>query len=243
MGKLYFVDTTGITHCSVQKQQHHCVVHKERSAVTNICLECSPLGLTSSQALSIIVALSHKPPDLRLSARAPSWQEGVQIHKVSRHTYSTCTHIHAHTHTHIFYLLHHHTHVHSLSASLSHTQARNFTSPGICSFYRAAVCWHGQRYGRTVSPSSDWISDQYPVPCQPASSGRTDCFWKPVLVVSRLPSLTTEKKCDCYLLSCDRCHTIFLHVLFNNNNLLLVVYEIDLGLHAYIMYLLQIWNC
>ena len=95
----------------------------------------------------------------------------------------------AHIHTLSAYFSHHHTHMHtsfhpsfsfSLSLSLSHTH--NLISAGIRSFYRAAVCWRGRRYGRAVSPSSDWISDQYPVPHWPASSGRTDCFWKPVLV-------------------------------------------------------------
>lgn len=128
----------------------------------------------------------------RLSASHRDGGGGRSHTKTSRHT---CTFTHTYTHTNPHFS-HHHTCTQSLSFSLSrsHIHTQNLTSPGIWSFYRAAVCWRGRRYGRAVSPSSDWISDQYPVPRRPASSGRTDCFWKAVLVVSRLPSLVKEEK-------------------------------------------------
>lgn len=152
--------------------------------MTNFCLECSPFGLASSPALSITAALSHKPPDLRLSARVTLVGGGRHLNtETSR---QTCTS----TEKHFFsiYFSHHLTRAHthsfypssfqplSLSPSHTRTQTRHLTSTGIRSFYRVAVCWRGRRCGRAVSPSSDWILDQYPVPRQPASLGWTDCI-------------------------------------------------------------------
>lgn len=56
---------------------------------------------------------------------------------------------------------------------------------------------------------------------------------------SRLPSLITQ--CDSYFNSCNTCHTIFLHVLFEKHNLVLVAHTTDLGLHTYVVYLLWIY--
>lgn len=146
---------------------------------------------------SITAALSHKPPNLRLSARV-TLAEGVgrfffiffifegrgQTHRQMSPHVLVCKHVLSPSHTitpmhrlHLFPFL-----LACLILSRTSTQ-HSLTSPGIWSFYRASVCWRGQWYGRAVSPSSDWISDQYPVPCRPASSGQADRFWKPVLVV------------------------------------------------------------
>lgn len=122
---------------------------------------------------------------LRLSARV-ILAGGRSNTQTSKHT-CTCTYACTHTHTHAqalsVYFSHHNTCTQSFSHSfllsfslpLSLTHTHNLTSPGIRSFYRAALCWRGRQYGRTASPSSDWISDQYPVPRRPASSGRIDC--------------------------------------------------------------------
>lgn len=100
-----------------------------------------------------------------------------------KHTQTrTCTRMH--TRKHFLSTSHTITHAHNLSLFLSFfqpfflslTHTHSLTSPGIRSFYRAAMCWRGRWYGRAVSPSSDWISDQYPVPRRPASLGRTDCL-------------------------------------------------------------------
>ncbi len=136
---------------------------------------------------------------LRLSARV-TLVGGRSNTQTSRHT---CTCMHTHIHKHFLSTSHTVTHTQSLLSFLSLTH--NLTSPGIRSFYRAAACWRGRRYGRAVSPSSDWISDQYPVPRRPASSCRTDCFWKSVLVVSRLPALIKDKKSGDYLPSSNIC--------------------------------------
>lgn len=166
------------------------------------CLECSPFGLASSSALSITAALSHKPSTPRLSARVTAAGGGRS--NTHRHV-----HVHACTHANTFSPLLTPSHMRtislssflsfSLSFSPSHTHTHSLTSPGIRSFYRAAMCWRGRWYGRAVSPSSDWISDQYPVPRRPASLGRTDCLWKPVLVVSHLPWKTKGVWCICLL--------------------------------------------
>lgn len=104
--------------------------------------------------------------------------------------------LYLHAHKHFLSTSHTITHTQPLSflsATLSLSPSRGLASAGIRSFYRASACWRGRRYGRAVSPSSDWISDQYPVPRQPASSGWTDCVGKKsVLVVSRLVSLIKE---------------------------------------------------
>ena len=179
---------------------------KKRRVVTNFCLECSPFGLASSLALSITAALSHKPSTPRLSARVTAAGGRSNTHK-HVHVHA-CTHTHTHTHTNTFFPLLTPSHMHTISLPLflsvflsvvrshthTHTHTHSLTSPGIRSFYRAAMCWRGRWYGRAVSPSSDWISDQYPVPRRPASLGWTDCLWKPVLVVSRLPSLMKNQR-------------------------------------------------
>ena len=99
--------------------------------------------------------------------------------------------------------------------SLPHTHTHSLTSPGIRSFYRAAMCWRGRWYGRAVSPSSDWISDQYPVPRRRASLGRTDCLWKPVLVVSRLSWKTKGVWCIAYCLRLFKKSTVIRTLMFS----------------------------
>lgn len=72
----------------------------------------------------------------------------------------------------------------SFCSSIAHSQRHT----GIQAFKSASVGWCGRHYGSTASPSSDWISDQYPVPCWPASSSRTVCLWEP------LPGVPYKKK-------------------------------------------------
>lgn len=242
MGKLYFVDLPLVLLISLYKSGNTIVLCTKRevwwliSALNAVHWASLPVELCPLLQLWVT--------NLQIWGCQQEHPPGRKVFKYTRQVGIHAVHVPTSTQTQIFSISYTITHMYTillpfyLPLSHTHTYARNFTSPGICSFYRVAVCWHGWRYGRTVSPSSDWISDQYPVPCQPASSGRTDCFWKPVLVVSRLPSLIIEKKSDCYLPSCNTCHTIFLHVLFENHNLVLVA-KIDLGLHAYIVYLMQ----
>lgn len=87
-------------------------------------------------ALSITAALSHKPPP-RGKSHPGGWS--VQTHRQAG------IHVLACTQTLFVYFSHHHTHK-SLSLSfflllsLSLTHTHSLTSPGIRSFYRAAVC-------------------------------------------------------------------------------------------------------
>lgn len=167
---------------------------KERSVVTNFWLECSPFGLVSSVHYCSSESQTSRPE--AVSKSHSSWGGGEiflfffifegsgQTHRQMSPHVLVCKHVLSPSHIitpmhrlHLFPFL-------LACLILSHTSTQHsLTSPGIWSFYRASVCWRGQWYGRAVSPSSDWISDQYPVPCRPASSGQADHLRKPVLVV------------------------------------------------------------
>lgn len=122
-------------------------------------------------------------------------QASKHVHPLRNIFFPSTSHTISHVNTHSFYPSSFQPLSLSLSPSHTRTQTRHLTSTGIRSFYRVAVCWRGRRCGRAVSPSSDWILDQYPVPRQPASLGWTGCIWKAILVhVCRLVKKEKKKK-------------------------------------------------
>lgn len=152
-------------------------VFKERHVVTNFWTERSPFGIAFSPALSITAAES-QTSTLRLSA--PVTLTSIQNNRESCKLRTLSADFSRIKLVHI----HHLCLCFSFCSSIAHSQRHT----GIQAFYSASVGWCGRHYGSTASPSSDWISDQYPVPCWPASSSRTVCLWEP------LPGVPYKKK-------------------------------------------------
>lgn len=156
-------------------------VFKERHMVTNFWTERSPFGIAFSPALSI-TATESQTSTLRLSAPVTlmsiqNKRESSKLHTNVRTLsveFSRIKLVHIHRLCFCF----------SFCCSIAHLQSHT----GIQAFYSASVGWCGRHYGSTASPSSDWILDQYPVPCWLASSGRTVCLWEP------LPGVPYKKK-------------------------------------------------
>lgn len=144
-------------------------VFKERHVVTNFWTERSPFGIAFSPALSITAAES-QTYTLRLSVPVTlmSIQNNMESYKLHTNAHTLSVDFSRIKLVHI----HHFCFRFSFCCSIAHLQRHT----GIQAFYSASVGWCGRHYGSTASPSSDWISDQYPVPCWLASSGRTVCL-------------------------------------------------------------------
>lgn len=162
-------------------------------------------GLASGLARSITAALRHKPSPWGCRRESLRWVGRSNIH---------VQYLHARAHKHIVILPSHPIYLPlSLFLSVCLSLTKTALLPQESGLFIEWLCWRGRRFGRSASPSSDWISDQYPVPRRHRLLLQT-CPCGFTSVVSHTTSLL-----DIYptLIKAYWRDTILLHLLFWNH--------------------------